>query len=97
MMIWRPFYFANLIVDPKNENRIYKPDLNLIVSNDGGRSFSNISGGTHADHHDLWINPNNTDHLICRRRRRNLVFLRRRKQMVERRKSADLAVLPRFG
>jgi hypothetical protein len=24
-MIWRPFYFANLIVDPKNENRIYKP------------------------------------------------------------------------
>ena len=65
MMIWRPFYFANLIVDPKNENRIYKTDLNLIVSNDGGKSFSNISGGTHADHHDLWINPQNTDHLIA--------------------------------
>jgi len=64
-MIWRPFYFANLIVDPKNENKIYKPDLGLIVSNDGGRSFSNISGGTHGDHHDLWINPNNTDHLIA--------------------------------
>ncbi|MDQ3711201.1 MAG: sialidase, partial [Acidobacteriota bacterium] len=64
-MIWRPFYFANLIVDPKNENKIYKPDLGLIVSNDGGRSFSNISGGTHGDHHDLWINPQNTDHLIA--------------------------------
>ncbi len=25
-MIWRPFYFANLIVDPKNENKVYKPD-----------------------------------------------------------------------
>ncbi len=65
MMIWRPFYFANLIVDPKNENKVYKTDLNLIVSNDGGKSFSTISGGTHADHHDLWINPNNTDHLIA--------------------------------
>lgn len=64
-MIWRPFYFANLIVDPKNENKIYKPNLSLIMSNDGGKSFSNISGGTHGDHHDLWINPNNTDHLIA--------------------------------
>ncbi|MGB7922163.1 MAG: hypothetical protein WCF57_02840 [Pyrinomonadaceae bacterium] len=64
-MVWRPFYFANLIVDPKNENRIYKPDLGLIVSNDGGRSFSNITGGAHGDFHDLWVNPNNTDHLIA--------------------------------
>jgi photosystem II stability/assembly factor-like uncharacterized protein len=63
-MIWRPFYFAHLIVDPKNENRIYKPDYSLIVSNDGGRSFSNISGQAHGDFHDVWINPNNTDHLI---------------------------------
>jgi photosystem II stability/assembly factor-like uncharacterized protein len=63
-MIWRPFYFANLIVDPKNENKIYKPDGSLIFSNDGGKSFSNISGGAHGDFHDIWIDPNNTDHLI---------------------------------
>jgi photosystem II stability/assembly factor-like uncharacterized protein len=63
-MIWRPFYFANLIVDPKNENKIYKPDGSLIASNDGGKSFSNISGGAHGDFHDVWINPNNTDQLI---------------------------------
>jgi photosystem II stability/assembly factor-like uncharacterized protein len=63
-MIWRPFYFANLIVDPKNENRIYKPDGPLIVSTDGGASFSNISGGAHGDFHDVWIDPANTDHLI---------------------------------
>jgi len=63
-MIWRPFYFANLIVDPKNENRVYKPDGNLIVSTDGGKSFSNISGGAHGDFHDVWIDPANTDHLI---------------------------------
>lgn len=63
-MVWRAFYFAHLIVDPKDENKIYKPDLSLIVSNDGGKSFSNISGGAHGDFHDVWINPNNTDHVI---------------------------------
>ncbi len=63
-MIWRPFYFANLIVDPKNENRIYKPDGGLIVSTDGGRSFSGISGGAHGDFHDVWIDPDDTDHLL---------------------------------
>ena len=25
-MVWRPFYFANLIVDPKNPDRLFKPD-----------------------------------------------------------------------
>jgi photosystem II stability/assembly factor-like uncharacterized protein len=63
-MIWRPFYFANLIVDPKDENKIYKTGGSLIASNDGGKSFSNISGGAHGDFHDVWIDPDNTDHLI---------------------------------
>ena len=63
-MIWRPFYFANLIVDPKNENRLFKPDGPLIMSTDGGATFSNVSGGTHGDHHDVWIDPENPDHVI---------------------------------
>lgn len=63
-MIWRPFYFANLIVDPKNPDKIYKPGGSLIASNDGGKSFSNIAGGAHGDFHDVWIDPANTDHLI---------------------------------
>ena len=64
-MVWRPFYFANLIVDPKNENKVYKPDLTLIVSEDGGRSFSVIGNGAHGDFHDVWVNPDNSDHLIA--------------------------------
>src|ERR1700674_2785650 len=64
-MVWRPFYFANLIVDPKNENRLYKPDLILIMSDDGGRSFSGIGNGAHGDFHDVWVNPDNTDHVIA--------------------------------
>lgn len=63
-MVWRPFYFANLIVDPKNPDRLFKPDYALIASEDGGKSFTNISNGTHADHHDVWIDPTNTSHVV---------------------------------
>ncbi|HUA62732.1 MAG TPA: sialidase, partial [Verrucomicrobiae bacterium] len=63
MMIWRPFYFANLIVDPKDENKLYKPDGAMIVSSDGGMSFG-FTGGAHGDFHDVWIDPENTNELI---------------------------------
>src|SRR2546429_9980994 len=64
-MVWRPFYFANLIVDPKNENKIYKPDLTLIMSEDGGKSFSGVGNAAHGDFHVGWGNPAKTDHLIA--------------------------------
>src|SRR5262249_50025886 len=38
-MVWRPFYFARLVVDPLTPTRIFKPDAVLIVSDDGGKSF----------------------------------------------------------
>ena len=60
-MVWRPFYFANLIVDPKDEHKLFKPDLGLIYSTNGGRSFSRASGGAHGDFHDLWIDPANSN------------------------------------
>ncbi len=63
-MVWRPFYFAHLIVDPTNPDRIYKPDMRLIASEDGGKSFSMVSAGTHADHHDVWINPKNPKFVV---------------------------------
>src|SRR5881296_3213407 len=61
-MVWRPFYFANLIVDPKNPDRVFKPDGALIVSEDAGRSFAVVGGfeGTHGDAHVVWIDPTNT-------------------------------------
>jgi photosystem II stability/assembly factor-like uncharacterized protein len=63
-MVWRPFYFSKLIVDPTNAERVFKPNLLLIASEDGGRSFSVISAGTHGDHHDVWVNPSNPQHVI---------------------------------
>ena len=60
-MVWRPFYFANLIVDPKDENKIFKPDLMLLLSVNGGRSFSPVSSAAHGDFHTVWIDPVNTN------------------------------------
>ncbi|HEX5063619.1 MAG TPA: hypothetical protein VFV99_29780 [Kofleriaceae bacterium] len=64
MMVWRPFYFARLVVDPTNPNRLFKPDLNLVVSTDGGKSFSYSGGGSHGDWHDVWVDPQNPKHVI---------------------------------
>jgi photosystem II stability/assembly factor-like uncharacterized protein len=65
-VVVRPFYFARIVVDPLDFNRVYKPGLNLTYSTDGGNSFSAGGGGsTHADHHALWINPKNTAELFA--------------------------------
>ncbi|MFN2545911.1 MAG: hypothetical protein ABR567_00610 [Myxococcales bacterium] len=63
-MVWRPFYFARLVVDPTNPERLFKTNLNLIASEDGGRSFASTGGGTHGDWHDVWIDPQNPRHVI---------------------------------
>lgn len=65
----RPFYFAYMVVDPSDHNRVYKPGFTLGISTDGGKSFSSMfSGGffnsVHSDHHALWINPNNPQEVI---------------------------------
>jgi photosystem II stability/assembly factor-like uncharacterized protein len=63
-MVWRPFYFANIVVDPRNPERLYKTDLSLIESDDGGASFSTVGDSTHSDHHAVWIDPTDTKHVI---------------------------------
>jgi photosystem II stability/assembly factor-like uncharacterized protein/outer membrane lipoprotein-sorting protein len=63
-MIWRPFYFARLVVDPVNADRLFKPGGGLSVSEDGGRSFSGSGGSAHGDWHDLWIDPDNPKNVV---------------------------------
>lgn len=52
----RPFYFSRIVVDPLNENKVFKCGFNLICSEDGGNTFRLI-GGVHSDVHDVWISP----------------------------------------
>ncbi|HEX5258107.1 MAG TPA: sialidase, partial [Sphingomicrobium sp.] len=63
-MVWRPFYFARMVVDPKDPNRVFKMGYSVTVSDDGGKSFSNAAGASHGDWHDVWIDPANTKYLV---------------------------------
>ena len=63
-MVWRPFYFARLVVDPTNPDRLFKMNLTLIASEDGGKSFTEAGGGSHGDWHDIWINPRNPKQVV---------------------------------
>ncbi|HKP72239.1 MAG TPA: hypothetical protein VJT82_04830, partial [Pyrinomonadaceae bacterium] len=63
-IIGRPFYFANMYVDPKDERRVYKPSTGLSVSDDGGKTFSGIAGSVHSDFHTMWINPANPEQIF---------------------------------
>jgi photosystem II stability/assembly factor-like uncharacterized protein len=60
-MVWRPFYFGNLIVDPKNPDKVFKVDGPLLLSVNGGESFGQVAGSAHGDFHDVWIDPANTN------------------------------------
>ena len=75
----RPMYYSQIRVDPTNDRRIYVLGGDFFVSNDGGRTFadpktgraganttmtSTYDVGVHGDHHALWIDPANANHLI---------------------------------
>ncbi|MBL4704242.1 MAG: hypothetical protein JKY54_06960, partial [Flavobacteriales bacterium] len=64
----RPFYYADIHVDPTNENRIYSLHTLITKSEDGGKTFEVIApytgSGIHPDHHAIWIDPNNSKHVI---------------------------------
>lgn len=54
---FRPFYYADLRVDPNNPDHVYTLSGGLSKSTDGGKTFAGISQGVHADHQALWIDP----------------------------------------
>jgi photosystem II stability/assembly factor-like uncharacterized protein len=60
----RPWYFSTVHVDPKNPDVVYCPSVRLLKSIDGGKSFKQVKGVHHPDHHDLWIDPLNPRRMI---------------------------------
>jgi photosystem II stability/assembly factor-like uncharacterized protein len=61
---FRPFYYSQIRVDPSDDKVVYVFSGGSFVSKDMGKKFRPISGGTHPDHHALWIDPSNPLHLI---------------------------------
>ena len=66
----RPFYYSEIYVDPVNDNRLYTIYTYVNVSEDGGRTFSQLmpaygtSRGVHPDHHAWWIHPEDPTFMI---------------------------------
>ncbi len=67
----RPMYYSKLRVDPNDARRLYVLGSTFYVSNDGGKTFRNNTDmtptydiGVHGDHHVLWVDPANSDHLV---------------------------------
>jgi photosystem II stability/assembly factor-like uncharacterized protein len=62
----RPFYFGQIRIDPSDERTIYVLGVSLQVSHDGGQNFHPLSEPPrlHPDHHALWIDPHDSDHLL---------------------------------
>lgn len=63
----RPFYYADIFVDPVNENRIYNLYTYVSLSEDGGKSFRVIldyGTNVHPDHHAFWVHPKDPNYLI---------------------------------
>lgn len=62
----RPFYYSDIFVDPKNENRLYSLFSLVNISEDGGKSWRTLLpySGVHPDHHAWWIHPEDPGYMI---------------------------------
>lgn len=61
---FRPFYYADIRVDPSNPDRIFALSGSLYLSEDGGRNFRRIGRDVHGDHQALWIDPSNPKRVL---------------------------------
>lgn len=62
----RPMYYSQLRVDPRHPDKLWLLGTNLHRSTDGGKTFSTEGTGEkiHVDHHALWIDPSDGDHMM---------------------------------
>jgi hypothetical protein len=61
----RPMYFSQIRIDPNNPDVVHMGGVDMHMSIDGGRTFAtNAASSIHSDHHGIWINPANSDHIL---------------------------------
>lgn len=60
-----PWYYSQIRCDPNLSDRVYSVGTQLVVSDDGGVTFRRDGASSpHVDHHALWIDPADSDHLL---------------------------------
>ncbi len=60
----RAFYYTHVFADHQDEDVVYVQNTGLFRSEDGGETYESIGRGTHGDHHDFWIDPDDPAHLV---------------------------------
>jgi photosystem II stability/assembly factor-like uncharacterized protein len=64
--LWgRGWYFEKLVVDPKNADIVYVPNVSVSRSKDGGKTWVALRGSPGGDdYHQAWISPEDSDTMI---------------------------------
>ncbi|MEP6635834.1 MAG: glycosyl hydrolase [Acidobacteriota bacterium] len=58
-------YYARIVADVKNVDRVYIMNVFLMVSDDGGKTLRRLGEKSkHVDNHDIWIDPADNDHYL---------------------------------
>ncbi len=58
-------YYARVVCDPKNVDRIFVMNVSLRESLDGGKTLHKVEETNHhGDNHAIWIDPENTKHWL---------------------------------
>ena len=58
-------YYARVVADPRNVDRIYIMNVFLMVSDDGGKTLRRLGEKSkHVDNHEIWIDPHDNDHYL---------------------------------
>ncbi len=60
----RAWYYTTLTVHPTNPNEIWFPQVPMVKTIDGGQTLDIMSGFSHGDHHDMWIDPKDPERMI---------------------------------
>ncbi len=60
----RPFYYSQVRVHPRNPDRVWFSSTPVLVSSDGGRTARTATQGIHVDHHAMWIDPGDPEHMV---------------------------------
>jgi photosystem II stability/assembly factor-like uncharacterized protein len=60
----RWMYYSKIRIDPTNPEIAYQGGAPFFKTVDGGRTWRTVDGLAHSDHHAIWINPRNNDHLL---------------------------------
>lgn len=61
----RPFYYSVIRVDPRNPDNIYCVGTSFWGSTDAGEKFEAIHRGIHVDFHGIWVDPDDSDHIVA--------------------------------